>query len=176
VSGLDNHVDRAVARLATQERRLQARERLSLWERLRDCEHRIVLRSTIGAKAYDADTAAQGYESSFPPGYIPDMDDLGLDDLGVAPLEHLLRPLRNALESLEAGLDFDSGWSASRDTGRMISEEKDREILTRWVGMHSGTVSVQAPHLGSQRTIERVRHRAGVQPVSGLPLVVRAAA
>lgn len=162
-----------VARAAAQQRRLEDRERLSLSRRLTDCEHRIALRSTVQAKAYDRDTIAQGYESTPPPDAFADQDP---QDLGMAPIDHLVQPIRNAIQDLEQALDFDDGHTLVRATSTLLSHEKDHELQTRWKGVAAATVARYAPHLGSQRTIERARSRLGVQPGSGLPLVLRDAA
>lgn len=170
---IDHKIDRIVLRLAVHERRLQERERQSLWLRLQACEHRLTMRSSVGAKTYDGDQIHDGYESMPPPGAF---NKEGPHDMGLGSLESLLRPVRNALELLEQALDFDSGWGVGRDTSLLIGAEKDAELQDRWVGVSSKTVSRLAPHLGSQRTVERARARMGVQPGSGLPLVVRAVA
>lgn len=156
MNDLDQQVDGMVARLAVHERRLQARERLSLSMRLQACEHRIMLRSTISGTSYDSDHISEAYESSPPPGAFEAGEP---HDLGLAPLEQLLRPILNAIGLLESALDFDSGFAGVRDTSTMLSHEKDHELLVKWDGVAASTVARFAPHLGSARAVEAARRR-----------------
>jgi len=88
-------------------------------------------------------------------------------------LEGYLIPVRNAIEELERAVDHEQGLGVEKNYALMISEEKDREILTKWAGVHSRVVAQQAPALGGQRTIERVRRTAGLRPVDGTKMADR---
>lgn len=78
--------------------------------------------------------------------------------------ERFRRPILNLIEDYERALDAEEGIGPSQNIAFMRSEEKDDEIIQRWEGVHSSVVARQAPHLGSEQTIQRIRrknHRHG---------------
>jgi hypothetical protein len=74
--------------------------------------------------------------------------------------------IRWHVEALELELDAYHGL----DTPSQLSgEAKDQVIIHRFTGIHSRELAASLPELGSQRTIERARERAGLRPSTGLP-------
>lgn len=144
-----------IARTAEHLRRAQARQGRSLPHRLAQAVARATSLATASAMALETKTSHGKVESMPPPACDP------------FDLEPLLRPIRIGIEELERALDAETGHATGKDYAQMISEEKDREILTRFVGVKSVVVSQMVPELGSPRTIERVRQRAGKRPVDG---------
>lgn len=77
--------------------------------------------------------------------------------------------VENYTEALEAEWDSFMGRGAAKSWWMASTEEKNRELLTKYVGMHSREVAKIAPWLGSERTITKIRSEAKLKPTTGEP-------
>ena len=78
-----------------------------------------------------------------------------------------LRVIRHAVTALEEALDSERGFGHSADIASMVTEEKDKMILTDYVGLTPEDVARLQPALGDPRVIRRVRMEAGRDPQTG---------
>lgn len=74
--------------------------------------------------------------------------------------------IRWHVEALEQELDCHRGLELPV---ALNGEAKDHIIIHRFRGIHARELANSVPELGSRRTIERARERAGLRPVNGLP-------
>lgn len=70
------------------------------------------------------------------------------------------------VEALETELDCHRGLDLPTS---LDGDAKDHIIIHRFRGVHAKELADSVPELGSRRTIERARERAGLRPVNGLP-------
>lgn len=81
-------------------------------------------------------------------------------------VEWRLSLIRWHVEQLEQELDCHRGLELPV---ALDGEAKDHIIIHRFRGIHARELANTVPELGSRRTIERARERAGLRPVNGLP-------
>lgn len=74
--------------------------------------------------------------------------------------------IRWHVEALEQELDCHRGLDLPV---ALDGQAKDHIIIHRFRGVHAKELADSVPELGSRRTIERARERAGLRPVNGLP-------
>lgn len=147
------------------ERLRREREMMTLGNRLDLLSREFALVETSAAVTRSGAEASLGRgapDSGAPPDYKPiRVGELTLD-------EHWLW-FKARIEELEIALDEHRGLAVGRNWQMASKEEKDREILGRYRGVHSKLVSQIAPYLGSKRVIENVRAEAGLRPSTGEP-------
>jgi hypothetical protein len=144
-----------------EERRTQ-RERMTLGGRLDALLAATVREPGAAAVSYDGDRVSGGEGLQAP----TDPQMLTVDNL---TLEMHWLWFQTRIERLEAGWDEFRGLGSLRDWTSATKEEKDREILSRYRGVHSSVVAQIAPYLGSKRTIEQVRYEMGLRGSTGDP-------
>ena len=69
------------------------------------------------------------------------------------------RFVENYVTALETEWDEFMGHGAAKNWWLASTEEKNRELLARYVGMHSREVAKVAPWFGNERAITRIRRR-----------------
>lgn len=88
-----------------------------------------------------------------------------------SPIQTQLQIITAAIQTAEEELDRQNGLLPNLSIGHQrTTAELDAELKTRWEGYDSGLISLLAPYLGSQRTIERARVRLGLRPIDGTQL------
>ena len=92
--------------------------------------------------------------------------------LGMTPSAHWLWILRH-IEQFEEDWDEFMGRGPSKSWATATSDEKDREIIKNYRGVHAREVAMIAPWLGSRRKIESVRAAAKLVPSTGEPKPVK---
>ena len=116
-----------------------------------------------GGVAQTGDTPVRSSTSAGEPS-----DPNPIKPLGLALGDHRLW-FQRRVEDLEAAWDEYCGLGVARSWTMATREEKDRELLGRYRGVHSSVVSQIAPYLGSKRSIEKVRAEADLKPTTGEP-------
>lgn len=89
-------------------------------------------------------------------------------------VDNHLAVIGHAIARFELALDDEQGLGAARHHATLSGEELD-ELIKEWTGTLAHVVSVNAPWLGSPRTIERRRKEMGLRPSDGRELALRAA-
>jgi hypothetical protein len=143
--------------------RRAARERMTLGQRLDALRAEAVLEPGPGVAALGS-TKIKGGESDGAP---PD-PALFRTTLDMRMEAHWIWFLRH-IELIENDWDEFLGRGASRSWITASTEEKNRELLSKYVGVHSREVEKIAPWFGSARTISRIRSEAKLKPTTGEP-------
>lgn len=132
--------------------RRQARAALQLGARLDKVLEELMALSTVSPATNDP---GKGKPESKPPP-LAELPDVAWR----------LSLIRWHVEQLEQELDCHRGLELPV---ALNGEAKDHIIIHRFRGIHARELANTVPELGSRRTIERARERAGLRPVNGLP-------
>lgn len=148
-------------RLATDTERRVARESLSLGRRLDEALRAARFLSEAPTASLDLRVSRSKSEGKEPPRMAGLLEEAVTDSVaGVYE-----RRLRLMIEALEREVDAHKLRPTTR--AKETREEKDVRLARDFVGYPSHMVSFIDPSLGSPRSIERARVRAGVKPVDG---------
>lgn len=167
---------RTIHQVAASVLRHHDRENRPLAARLQNAISRALMLSTISRANSEAGYTTSGAtEGKLPPGVtITEAGELRARS-GEFNLAAYLEPIRHQIERLERAVDDEQGLGEGRHHATKTGEELDAEILEGWVGVPSYVVATKAPHLGSPKTIENVRARAGLRRLDGTEKPLRAA-
>jgi hypothetical protein len=143
--------------------RRAARERMTLGQRLDALRAEAVLEPGPGVAALGSTKIKGGESDGAPPDPALFRTRLGMDM--AAHWRWILRHL----EMVEDDWDEFLGRGTSRSWSTATTDEKDREIVTKYVGVNSREVSLINPELGSARAIEGVRRRYKLHGKTGEP-------
>ena len=149
------------------ESRRAARERMPLGQRIDALRAETVLEPGPGVAALGSTKVLGGEGDQAPP---DPMTFRTQADMTLAA--HWLLLLRS-VELIENDWDEFLGRGASRSWVTASTEEKNRELLTRYVGIHSREVAKIAPWFGSERTVSRIRGEAKLRPTTGEPKAIK---
>lgn len=155
---------RTVHQVAADMLRKQDRQKKPLHARLQEATTRGGMLSGL-ASSQGSDT---GYTTS---GKSGTKAPPAVHEFNLAPY---LAPIEHHIERFEAAIDDELGLGQARHHATKSGDELDKEILS-WEGVPSHVVATKAPHLGSPRTIERVRAANDRRPADGKEKTLRAA-
>ena len=148
---------------AQAESRRAARERMPLGQRIDALRTETTLEPGPGVAALGS-TKILGGEGDQAP---PDASEIR-SALNMTFRAHWVMFERH-IEMLEAEWDEFLGRGVAKNWWTASAEEKDREIINRYMGIHSGEVAKIAPWLGSKRKVELVRLAHKLRPLTGEP-------
>jgi hypothetical protein len=178
-NGLDERPDKAWEDMNTEQAReqfeLDKRERhqsrkasrrtMPLWMRLEQVTNAVGRLQAPKARALSSAPGRGGSDGErvLPPGG----SDAELAYLHPAEFDRRMRTIEMAVERLEELLDAHRGLAPARDFALMISDEKNKIILTDFEGWRPEEVHAFEPALGKPRTIRWVREQVGRRGVCG---------
>jgi hypothetical protein len=153
------------------ESRRAARERMTLGQRIDALRAETVLEPGPGVAALGSTKVLGGEGDQAPPdpGEFVTMFEMRVGGGKDWTLRTHWRFVENYITSLEGEWDEFMGHGAAKNWWLASTEEKNRELLARYVGMHSREVAKVAPWFGNERAITRIRSEAKLKPTTGEP-------
>lgn len=166
---------RTIHQVAADMLRKQDRQKKSLHARLQEVTMRASLLSGVpSSQGSDAGYTTSGKTGSTPPPGLVLSEKGAKANTSEFRADSYLAPIEHHIERFEEAVDDELGLGQARHHATKTGSELDAEILA-WEGVPSHVVATKAPHLGSPRTIERVRAANDRRPTDGREKTLRAA-